>query len=245
MTRTAHLPELRAARLPASVAVGPAPRREWPRRRRSSRPSSSSCSSSWPPSAAAPAAAGPYVNPSPAEIRALLNDAAVAHDIPPKILYGIAYQESTWRQFDRRRRPAHRRRRQGHRHHAGHDHPSRRGRRAPQDRHRLQHRGRDGHPRRRSGATRRRCSPSSATATRAATRTGSSRCGRTTAGPRTTRTRTRLGAHRRRPRPLDRGRGDAGPQGVAGQRASAQGGRSSPPRSRSTGGAPHRCPSRS
>lgn len=44
--------------------------------------------------------AGPYVNPSPAEIRALLYDAAVAHDIPPKILYAIAWQESTWRQFN-------------------------------------------------------------------------------------------------------------------------------------------------
>jgi soluble lytic murein transglycosylase-like protein len=40
------------------------------------------------------------VNPSPAEIRALLHDAAVAHDIPPKLLYAIAWQESTWRQFD-------------------------------------------------------------------------------------------------------------------------------------------------
>jgi hypothetical protein len=50
--------------------------------------------------AAAPASAGPYVNPSPAEIRAKLNAAAVARLIPPKILYGIAFQESTWRQFD-------------------------------------------------------------------------------------------------------------------------------------------------
>ncbi len=50
--------------------------------------------------AAAPAEAGAYVNPSSAEIRALLYDAAVAHDIPPKILYAIAWQESTWRQFD-------------------------------------------------------------------------------------------------------------------------------------------------
>ena len=49
---------------------------------------------------AAPAAAGTYVNPSPAEIRGLLHDAAVAHEIPPKILYAVAYQESTWRQFD-------------------------------------------------------------------------------------------------------------------------------------------------
>jgi hypothetical protein len=48
----------------------------------------------------APASAGPYVNPSPAEIRGLLYAAAVAHDIPPKILYAVAYQESTWRQFD-------------------------------------------------------------------------------------------------------------------------------------------------
>jgi hypothetical protein len=46
------------------------------------------------------AAAGPYVDPSPAEIRAKLKAAGVARDIPPKILYGIAYQESGWRQFD-------------------------------------------------------------------------------------------------------------------------------------------------
>jgi hypothetical protein len=50
--------------------------------------------------AAAPAAAGAYVNPAPAEIRAKLNAAAVERLIPPKILYGIAFQESTWRQFD-------------------------------------------------------------------------------------------------------------------------------------------------
>lgn len=50
--------------------------------------------------AAAPASAGPYVNPAPAEIRAKLHAAAVARSIPPKILYGIAFQESTWRQFD-------------------------------------------------------------------------------------------------------------------------------------------------
>jgi hypothetical protein len=50
--------------------------------------------------AAVPASAGAHVNPSPAEIRGLLHDAAVAHDIPPKILYAVAYQESAWRQFD-------------------------------------------------------------------------------------------------------------------------------------------------
>ena len=50
--------------------------------------------------AAAPAAAGAYANPAPVEIRAKLNAAAVARLIPPKILYGIAFQESTWRQFD-------------------------------------------------------------------------------------------------------------------------------------------------
>jgi hypothetical protein len=49
---------------------------------------------------AGPARAGAYVNPSPAEVRDLLHSAAVAHDIPPKILYAVAYQESTWRQFD-------------------------------------------------------------------------------------------------------------------------------------------------
>jgi hypothetical protein len=50
--------------------------------------------------AAAPASAGAYANPSPAEIRGLLHDVAVAHDIPPKVLYAVAYQESAWRQFD-------------------------------------------------------------------------------------------------------------------------------------------------
>lgn len=50
--------------------------------------------------AAAPAAAGPYVNPSPAEIRAKLSAAALARGIPPRIVFGVAYQESTWRQFD-------------------------------------------------------------------------------------------------------------------------------------------------
>lgn len=49
--------------------------------------------------AAQPASAGPYVNPSPAEIRAELQAAAVAREIPPRILYAIAWQESTWRQF--------------------------------------------------------------------------------------------------------------------------------------------------
>jgi hypothetical protein len=46
------------------------------------------------------ASAGAFVNPSSAEIRSLLRDAAVAHDIPPRILYAIAFQESSWRQFD-------------------------------------------------------------------------------------------------------------------------------------------------
>jgi hypothetical protein len=58
-----------------------------------------------PANAAAPADPAPVtavgnVNPSPAAIRALLYDAAVVHDIPPKILYAVAWQESTWRQFD-------------------------------------------------------------------------------------------------------------------------------------------------
>jgi hypothetical protein len=57
------------------------------------------------PASASAAAPAPLtlvggVNPPPAEIRALLYDAAVAHDIPPKILYAVAWQESTWRQFD-------------------------------------------------------------------------------------------------------------------------------------------------
>ena len=47
---------------------------------------------------AAPAFAG--TSPTTAEIRAKLRAAAVARGIPPKILYAIAFQESTWRQFD-------------------------------------------------------------------------------------------------------------------------------------------------
>lgn len=50
--------------------------------------------------AAAPAFSGTFVNPTPDQIRAKLYAAAVARDIPPKILYAIAYQESGWRQFD-------------------------------------------------------------------------------------------------------------------------------------------------
>jgi hypothetical protein len=55
-----------------------------------------------PAAATAPAPLTPVgnSNPAPAEIRALLYDAAVAHDIPPKLLFAIAWQESTWRQFD-------------------------------------------------------------------------------------------------------------------------------------------------
>jgi hypothetical protein len=49
---------------------------------------------------AAPASAGPYANPTTSEIRDKLRDAAVLRGVPPKILYGIAYQESRWRQFD-------------------------------------------------------------------------------------------------------------------------------------------------
>ncbi len=49
--------------------------------------------------AAAPAPASAGTNPSAAEIRGLLYDAAVRWDIPPKILYAIAYQESAWQQF--------------------------------------------------------------------------------------------------------------------------------------------------
>ena len=50
--------------------------------------------------AAPPAWAGNYVNPTPAEIRAKLAKAAADRLIPPRILYAVAYQESTWRQFD-------------------------------------------------------------------------------------------------------------------------------------------------
>lgn len=49
---------------------------------------------------AASASAGPYANPTTDEVRAKLRAAAVARGIPPKILYGIAFQESAWRQFD-------------------------------------------------------------------------------------------------------------------------------------------------
>lgn len=41
-----------------------------------------------------------YSNPSTEEIRNKLYEAAVERNIPPEILYGIAYQESGWRQFD-------------------------------------------------------------------------------------------------------------------------------------------------
>ena len=46
------------------------------------------------------AAASASSNPSTAEIRAKLQDAAAARGIPPKIIYAIAFQESAWRQFD-------------------------------------------------------------------------------------------------------------------------------------------------
>ena len=46
------------------------------------------------------AAASVSSNPSTAEIRAKLQDAAVGRGVPPEILYAIAFQESTWRQFD-------------------------------------------------------------------------------------------------------------------------------------------------
>ena len=89
MTRTAHLPRFRTA-APASAAWSVAL-------------VTTACLAALAvlaAVAAAPAAAGAYVNPAPAEIRAKLNAAAVERLIPPKILYGIAFQESTWRQFD-------------------------------------------------------------------------------------------------------------------------------------------------
>ena len=46
---------------------------------------------------AGPAAAA--TNPPAAEIRARLEAAASAREIPPRILYGVAFQESSWRQF--------------------------------------------------------------------------------------------------------------------------------------------------
>jgi hypothetical protein len=52
---------------------------------------------------AGPASAG--TDPSAEQIRAKLNAAAVARDIPPKILYAIAFQESGWRQFDAAGKP--------------------------------------------------------------------------------------------------------------------------------------------
>jgi hypothetical protein len=51
-------------------------------------------------SACLAAAASASPNPSTAEIRAKLRAAAIARGIPPEILYAIAFQESTWRQFD-------------------------------------------------------------------------------------------------------------------------------------------------
>jgi hypothetical protein len=50
--------------------------------------------------AVAPAPATAGTNPAAAEIRAKLSAAAVERSIPPRILYAIAFQESTWRQFD-------------------------------------------------------------------------------------------------------------------------------------------------
>ena len=47
-----------------------------------------------------PARALATPNPGPADIKAKLYAAAVARNIPPEILFGIAYQESGWRQFD-------------------------------------------------------------------------------------------------------------------------------------------------
>ncbi len=38
-------------------------------------------------------------NPTRPQIKLLLRDAGVEHTVPPKILYAIAWQESTWRQF--------------------------------------------------------------------------------------------------------------------------------------------------
>jgi hypothetical protein len=52
---------------------------------------------------AGPASAA--TNPSAEQIHAKLDAAAVARDIPPKILYAIAFQESSWRQFDAAGRP--------------------------------------------------------------------------------------------------------------------------------------------
>lgn len=69
---------------PASVQTAPAPSTDTP---------------ASVPTAPAPLASA-SANPSPAQIRTLLRAAAVAHDIPVKILYAIAWQESTWRQFD-------------------------------------------------------------------------------------------------------------------------------------------------
>jgi hypothetical protein len=51
-------------------------------------------------SACVAAAVSAATNPSTAEIRTKLRDAAVVRGIPPKILYGIAYQESRWLQFN-------------------------------------------------------------------------------------------------------------------------------------------------
>jgi hypothetical protein len=52
--------------------------------------------------------AGPAVaatNPSTAEIRDKLDAAALARQIPPEILFAVAFQESSWRQYDAKGQP--------------------------------------------------------------------------------------------------------------------------------------------
>ena len=47
-----------------------------------------------------PAAASKIADPAVSAIKNALTAAAVAHGIPPEILYAVAYQESNWRQFE-------------------------------------------------------------------------------------------------------------------------------------------------
>jgi len=51
------------------------------------------------------ATAAAYSNPPTAEIREKLYAAAVTRNIPPEVLYAIAYQESGWRQFNSQGQP--------------------------------------------------------------------------------------------------------------------------------------------
>lgn len=57
------------------------------------------------PAAAGPASAASPRDPGIAAIKNALTSAAIAHGIPPEILYAVAFQESRWRQYDDDGRP--------------------------------------------------------------------------------------------------------------------------------------------